>query len=326
MPPTELALSIDLGGTKCAAALIDSGGEINIHRSVRYGDASGDEVGMVIVNLAREVIAHAGKDHARLKGIGISVPGISYRDRGTVWAPNIRGWEDYPLRQLITDRLSGEAIPVFIESDRGCCILGESWLGAARGARHAVFLAVGTGIGAGILVDGRIVRGLHDIAGAIGWMALQGPYQDKYKQYGNFEYYASGDGLVRAAKEFIEEASTKRINRGNIDGLTSEDIFRAYTGDDPLAVKVITRAVELWGMASANLVSLFNPEKIIFGGGVFGPGALLIDQIYREASRWAQPVAIRQVRFLPSVLAGDAPLYGAAYQVFRNPGKKTRHT
>src|SRR5690606_7336356 len=114
---------------------------------------------------------------------------------GTVWAPNIPGWEDYPLKAELEAVLN--RIPVSIDSDRACYILGEYWKGAAQNCEDAIFLAVGTGIGAGILADGRILRGAGDIAGAIGWMALDHPYQEKYIPCGCFEYQASGDGVAR---------------------------------------------------------------------------------------------------------------------------------
>lgn len=318
MPSPEAAIAIDLGGTKCAAALIDREGTLAFHKTVKYGNASGDAVGDVMISLAEDLISLAASNRITLSGVGVSVPGIARRQAGTVWAPNIKGWEEYPLSRVIKEKLSRRDLPVMLESDRGCCILGECWQGAAQGARNAIFLAVGTGIGAGILVDGHLVRGSHDIAGAVGWVALQRPYHDKLKHYGHFEYYASGDGLVRAAEELVTTQASELIHAGNIHQVTAESLFDAYEKKDPVACQVFDQAISLWGMAGANLVSLFNPEKIIFGGGVFGPGVQFLDQIYREAEKWAQPIAIRQVRFVTSRLEGKAQLYGAAYQAFKN--------
>lgn len=308
----DAAISIDLGGTKCAAALIDIEGAMQKIATVQYGDLEGDAVGDVIVEMAERMLEFALSEKSTVTGLGISVPGIVYGRSGKVWAPNIGGWEDYPLKERFKNSPSLKGMDVHLESDRGCSILGECWQGAAKGTGDAVFLAVGTGIGAGIMVNGTVLRGSGDIAGAVGWMALQRPFQEKLKSFGCFEYYASGDGLVRAAKELGAENTP-----------TSEAIFDAYEKGDATAVMVLEQAIQLWGMACANLVSLFNPEIIVFGGGVFGPAARFLDRIYDEASRWAQPVAIRQVRFLPSQLQGRAPLYGAAFRVF-NDSKKIR--
>ena len=106
--------------------------------------------------------------------------------------------------------------------------------------------------------------------------------------------------------------------------MTAENLFDAYGKGDLLAHKVLDQAIEFWGMASANLVSLFNPEIIIFGGGVFGPATQFLDRIYEEAKKWAQPIAIQQVRFMKSMLSGNAPLLGAAFLAFKNASIKQK--
>jgi glucokinase len=176
---------------------------------------------------------------------------------------------------------------------------------------------VGTGIGAGILANGRVLRGAHGIAGAIGWLALDRPFRREYVPCGCFEHHASGGGIAKVAEEIL---SRQKRYRGplRVEGsLTAQDVFDACEKGDAVAEKVVAEAVQLWGMASANLVSLLNPAKIIFGGGVFGPAARFLDAISAEARRWAQPVAIERVQFEVSQLGSDAALYGAAYLVLR---------
>ena len=242
-------------------------------------------------------------------------PGIADAKSGRVWAPNIKGWEDYPLRDEIRASLTSGDVAVEIEADRSCCIMGETWHGAARGCRNAIFLTVGTGIGAGILVDGRILHGAHDISGAIGWMALQRPWDEKYRPCGNFEYYASGDGIARSARELLASQPHYRGALRAIapDALTARDVFGLYDSGDAVAMAALSRAIELWGMATANLVSLFNPERIVFGGGVFGPAVRFLPDIEREAKRWAQPISSTQVEFVASSLGGTAALHGAGH-------------
>ena len=287
-------LAIDVGGTKVAGALFTRDGRL-LHRAEATLDARGGaDVGRLIIALAQRV-AHG----APLEAVGVGVPGI-YRSRtGTVWAPNIPGWEDYPLLAELQSAL-GPHVACAVDSDRSCYIMGEVWQGSARGARDAIFLAVGTGIGAGIMTDGRVLRGQHDIAGAIGWLALDRPYQAAYRDCGCFEFHASGPGIARAAQE-----------RGLID-CTTRDVFAAYEQHDSIAQEVIANAVGYWGMAVANLVSLFNPEVIVFGGGVFGPATALLGAIREEAVRWAQPISMQQVELRASALGADAGLYGAA--------------
>jgi glucokinase len=284
--------AIDLGGTKLAGALFDAAGRM-VHREVTpLGGRRGSGVGALL----QEVLGALSRT-AHFDALGVSVPGIYHRDRGTVWAPNIPGWDDYPL---VDELRRATEVPVTVESDRSCCILGEAWQGEARGARNAIFVAVGTGIGLGILADGRVLHGAHDIAGATGWLVLDGPYREEYAACGNFEYHAAGPGIARAA------------------GVpTAEGAFAAFARGDARAARAVRTAVSYWGRAVANYVSLFNPEVIVFGGGLFGPAASLLDDIYAEARRWAQPISLTQVRLRVSALVADAPLYGAAAVALR---------
>jgi glucokinase len=311
-------LGIDLGGTKIAFALFDNAGDIISKQTIQIDRRRGSEVGNLIAVTAAVMLASAGGTGDPAEAIGISVPGISRREKGTVWAPNIPGWDDYPLLKEV--KTIAEQVPVIIESDRACCISGEVWKGSARGCRDAIFLAVGTGIGAGIIVNGEILRGAHDIAGAVGWMALDRPFKSKYTICGNFEYYASGEGIARQAADYLSKHQSYdgELRSDQADKITTQDVFSAWRNGDTLAAGIIQQAVEYWGMASANLVSIFNPEKIIFGGGVFGPATDLITEIKLEAEKWAQPISIREVSFEPSSLGGDAGVTGAGYLAMKH--------
>lgn len=259
-------LGIDLGGSKLALAVFNKSGEVLFKESFAVDNRRGQEVGKFITDKITIFLRRAESEDNSIKSIGISVPGISHISTGTVWAPNIPGWTDYPLLKEVKD-ICGE-IPVTIDSDRACYILGESWQGNSKGCRDAIFLSVGTGIGAGILINGEILRGSNDIAGCIGWMALHRPFDKKYIGCGCFEYYASGEGIAKVAKEFLAEQKEYKgeLRKKSLEKITSYDVFSAYANDDALAINVISLCVEFWGMAVANLVSLFNPEKIIFGG------------------------------------------------------------
>lgn len=305
-------LGLDLGGTKLAVAHFSLTGEILSSKSIALEKRKDNEVGDLIADTVKSYTSQAN-----IQSIGVSIPGISRRETGTVWAPNIPGWEDYPLLDQIKS-VSGP-IPVIIDNDRACCISGESWLGNARGCKDAIFLAVGTGIGAGVLVDGQILRGANDIAGAIGWMALQKPFLMKYISYGCFEYYASGDGIARLTRELLNiRQEYKGPLRDQSTELTAHHVFAAYEKHDPVAVTVIRECIEYWGMAVANLISIFNPEKIILGGGVFGPATKFIPKIKEEALKWAQPISASKVSLCESSLGGNAAIYGAASLALNN--------
>jgi len=310
-------ISLDIGGTKISGALFESDGHMLYHTKRLLEHRSGAQVGELAVEVVREILS-ACPSQMEINGLGICIPGIVYSKTERVWAPNIPEWDNYPLAGHIRKGLPELLAPIFIESDRSCHILGEVWKGAAQGCDNAVFIAVGTGIGVGILVDGRLLHGQSDTIGAAGWMALQPPYLSDYDYCGCFESYASGSGLGMQARKMLREniAYDGHLRHKPIEEVSAYDVFAHYVSGDPIAVAVVRKAVEFWGMASANLVSLLNPEKVIWGGGIFGPAVPFIDDIYCEALRWAQPISIRQTEFVASQVA-EAGLLGAAYLVIR---------
>ena len=316
-------IALDLGGTKLAAALFNDKGDILFKTNHSLNKRQGKELGELIFVAANELLSKTND----VSAIGICVPGIAYAKTGKVWAPNIPGWDDYPLLDELQRSVNnvpkdsiGEKIKIKIDSDRACYILGEVWKGNARGCNDAIFLSVGTGIGAGILINNQVLRGSHDIAGAIGWMGLDRPFNQKNISCGDFEYNASGEGIVKVTNEMLGSGvyNNSVLKKINSDLLSAKDIFDAYEMGDELSKKVIANAIEYWGMATANLVSLFNPEKIIFGGGVFGPALKFLDDIYTEARKWAQPISIQQVQLVGSALGNDAGLYGAGLLALRD--------
>jgi glucokinase len=299
-------LALDLGGTKLASAVFTSEGTLMERRTIQLLKRSGKEVASLLVTEASALMAKSN-----VEAIGISVPGISRKNAGTVWAPNIAKWNDYPLLQEMQNAFPSQRIT--IESDRSCSVMGEYWKGNARGLRDVIFLAVGTGIGAGIMVNGSVVRGAGDIAGAVGWMALPQSTVSGNHAYG-FEVYASGPGIASLSRAILNADSAPSLLRNyREEDLEAQDVFDSFASGDQIAARVLKECVVYWGIASANLISIFNPQKIIFGGGVFGPALQFLPEIRDEAAKWAQPISMKQVTLEPSALENDAALYGAAY-------------
>lgn len=312
-------IALDIGGTKIASAIFFPDGRMLFNRKRLLKKRSGNDVGNLIVEMLVRLLASARRNNIPIDSIGVCVPGLYNSQTGRVWVPNIPRWKNYPLYEVLRNVVPPE-IEIYIDSDRICYIYGEIWQGAAKNCHSAIFIAVGTGIGAGIVIDGHVLHGVGNIIGAMGWLALQPPYNHEYDACGCFEYYASGNGIgarvrdaVRADKTYKGKLRQKPISR-----ISAYDVFSSYEEKDSIAVAVLSKAVEMWGMGAANLVSLLNPQKVIWGGGVFGPACMFIEDIYKEACKWAQPLSIKQVEFVPSQLSGNAGLIGAAYLAIKN--------
>ena len=314
-------IGVDLGGTKVAAALFNRSGNIEAKVVKLLDGAEGEKVAGLVNEAILSLMAE--NPAQKIEAIGVCIPGIVYSKKDTVWAPNIPGWDNFPLKARIEAAVNNPGIIISIESDRTCYVLGEVWKGGAKGCDNVIYLAVGTGIGGGILIDGRVLHGHSDIVGATGWMALQNPYHEDYIPCGCFEHFASGNGIALQAQKALrcEKNYTGVLGGKPVEEVTTRDVFAAYEQGDLVARKVLDKAIEMWGMGAANLVSLFNPEKFIFGGGVFGPAAKFIPRIYNEACKWGQPISMKQVEFSASQVDGEAALYGAGYLAIRESGK-----
>ncbi|HSL20553.1 MAG TPA: ROK family protein [Vicinamibacterales bacterium] len=278
---TDHVLAVDLGGTKTAIAIVDGAGAMRERRTLAAARS--------LVETVRQI---ADACHG-VEAVGIIVPGIYTPATGHAWCPNLWGADEVPLRRALEARVGAQT---FIDSDRSGYVLGESWLGAARGLRHVAFVAIGTGIGVGILSDGVVLRGAGGIAGAAGWFALNPEWQEPYGRLGCWEAEAAGPALAASF--------------GARDARLVVDAARE--GDDRAAA-VLERAAAYTAMGVANLISAFNPEAVVLGGGLMaGAGDLVLDHIRSEAARWAQPRAFAQCRIELSQLGEAAGLLGAA--------------
>lgn len=310
-------IAVDLSSYDVTCAALSKSGKVLFRENLSIENLEGPSVSLLIQKQVKKILKTFENHPIQIKSAGISVPGIYYSKSGTVWAPNIPGWNEYPLKQDMLKLVEHNVIAK-IASRRTCDILGEKWLGAARKTRNAVYLSIGSGIGAGVLIDGRILHGFNDGVGAIGWMTANCKFKDEFKSKGTLEYISSSKGILNSVREMIlKEEKARVLNNKDIQLLTVEDIFKAYELKDPIAIKVVNNCVELWGIAVANLISLLNPEIIIFGGALFGPAIKFIDRIKSEAEKWAHPLSFEKVKFVKSELGSDAALFGAGHLAVR---------
>ncbi|MBM4429005.1 MAG: ROK family protein [Chloroflexi bacterium] len=323
MAPTYI-LAADIGGTKTATAVILSSGEI-LQMSKAPTDRGGPPALIEqIIAMLQEDLTRAGGDLADVLGLGVGVPAvIDAEHRVVIWAPNLPGWENVPLHDELVARLN---LPVCMEYDGHAAVLGEWWLGAGRGYQNVVFVIVGTGIGGGMILDGRLYRGTSRLAGAAGWLVLgtQRVSDKVARQLGHWESLAAGSGIARLAAEKLRQSGEPSILRQQIsdsdEKLTAQMVFDAARQGDALACEVIRHIGEILGVGIANIVSLINPEVVIIGGGVGTQADLLIEPIREVVLHNAQPISAEAVQIVPSQLGENAGLLGAAKAMLLHGG------
>jgi glucokinase len=283
-------VAVDLGGTKLAVALVDGNGQMSKLTTLAVDTRSALAPVNQIVEATRELIG-ANRLNVKVSGIGVAVPGLVRRE-GTVWAPNLKGWRRMAVAQRLNRALG---LPVIVESDRNAAVLGETWRGVARGKSDAIVVMLGTGIGAGILSGGKLVRGAHELSGCAGWMVVSDAYGTEARRCGQLESLAAGPGIARAA-----------------GASNAQDVAEAARRGDPVAIRVYREAGRLLGHGVANLVSLFDPEIVVIGGGLAKASDLFMEALQKAAKERAQPISAKLVRIVTSPLGAHANLLGVA--------------
>ena len=268
-----------------------------------------------LITLAQRTIERTRKEirGADIIGVGVGAPGPLDTKRGIVLlTPNL-GWVNLPLRQIIHERLG---LPAALDNDANCAVLGEWWMGAARGTRNAIGITIGTGIGGGIIVDGKLYHGASDCAGEIGHTTIDTEGRRcKCGNYGCLEAYASGPNIAMRAVEEIKAGAVSRLADyvgGDLRQVTAQTVYQAAHDGDQLALEVVNDTAKFLGVGIANLLNVFNPEVVVVCGGVTLAGDRLFDPLRREVARRAFKPAVSVCRIIPCELSGTAGVYGAA--------------
>jgi glucokinase len=299
--------AVDLGGTKCSAAVVDRKGKILSCRTVPVDVSSSSAPVSQIVQLARD-LAGTKKPRDVYAAAAVAVPGLVRRD-GTVWAPNLPGWDRMPLSRHLKRALG---IHVQVESDRIASLLGECWRGAARGASDAIVMMIGTGIGAGILSGGHIIRGAHELSGCAGWLTVMGEDLPAARGCGELESLAAGPAIASAAQKRLRDGEPSTLAKLDAAKITAHDVAAAARQGDALALDIFDRAGRLLGFAIANLVSLLDPEVVILGGGMAAASDLFLGSLRKAMFERAQPLAAKKVKVVVSKMADTVNLLGSA--------------
>ncbi len=325
-PPRQLAfnadaghvLVADLGATSIDVALTTLNGRILAHRDEPADIGAGPERCLARVDeLFAELVGGARSLPGRLWGIGIGVPGpVEFRTGQPTSPPIMPGWDGYPLRERY---MAAYGAPVWVDNDVNLLALGEWRSGAAVGHDNVVVIKVGTGIGAGIISDGRLHRGAQGSAGDVGHIQVvdEPSVVCRCGNIGCLEALAGGAALARDGEAAARAGQSERL-RMALDqhgGLTAEDVARAASFGDPIAVDLLQTAGRRVGRVLASVVNFFNPSLIIIGGGVAQSGHQLLDAVRETVYRRSLPLATRELLITRSSLAGLAGVIGASAMV-----------
>lgn len=307
-------IGIDVGGTNVKIALVDSDGKITYSNSVPTRAEMGYEytvnnIKQAIYDLMKETNT-AAKD---IEGIGFGFPGqVDYKSGIVRLAPNIPGWVEVPIAGMIESEFN---IPTRVDNDVRCAALGELNFGAGKGCENLICITVGTGIGSGLIVNGKLVRGAANAAGEIGHIKLQihdGPICG-CGDTGCMEAFASGPSIVAMAEDYIKGGkSTKYREMANGAPITPYIVSEAAKAGDPVAKRIFTIMGEYIGVGMASVVNLLNPEKIIVGGGVADAGELLLAPLKETLKKRAMKIAGETVEVVPAQLGNTAGVIGAS--------------
>ncbi len=308
-------LAIDLGGTKTITAIVSASGQILAEeRCLTQADEGQSSVVNRLLSAVDHILSLKNISPSQLDSISIAAAGCIDIERGLVTSsPHFPGWSNVPLRDIVQDKYR---VATFLLNDASAAALGEHRFGSGRGVNNLIMLTVGTGIGGGIIINGKLYGGLSGSAGEIGHMTVDaGGPRCVCGNIGCLEMLASGTAMAREAKRRLslgESSSLFQMMRGRIDAITAEEIGIAAKGGDTLALDIIGKAATYLGVGMVNVVNIFDPEMIIVGGGVAKLGDLLLDPARRVVKERAFSASARAVRILLAQLGDKAGVIGAA--------------
>jgi len=305
-------VGVDLGGSKILVALADEGGRII--SSHKFPTRAADGINNVMRRLVghiEETLSAGGVSRHELEGLGICVAGFfDTRSRIIVSSPNLPGWEGFPLEQELKKRLK---VPVLVENDASAAAYGEYLYGAGKGKRNMVNVTLGTGIGGGIIAEGRIYRGSGGFAGEVGHIIVlpQGP-PCGCGRYGCLEALSSGTAIAREGRLLLEAGGGAVLRKiaARSPELTAGHVFEAARNGDDEAAGIIEKAAHFLGLALAFVVNILNPDVITLSGGMAQTGEIFFTPVRRCLKEAAIPPSGEMVSVVPAALGEEAGVRG----------------
>lgn len=318
MPHNQFIVGVDLGGTNIVVCAMSADGtqQHGLHDEPTRAHEGTDAVISRMARMVNETVAitmrETGVSREAIRGVGVGAPGPLDREAGIVFvAPNL-GWHNVPLRARMTE-LTG--LDAAIDNDANCATFGEWWIGAAKGGRNVIGVTIGTGIGGGLIVDGKLYHGSSDSAGEIGHVTIdQTGRRCGCGNYGCLEAYASGTAIAERAREALayDQASIlPDLVGGDVSKITAATVYEAAATGDAIATEVVRDTARFLGTGLANLLNIFNPDVVVISGGVTQAGEALFGPLRTEIRRRAFKSSVDACRIVPGTLPGTAGVVGA---------------
>lgn len=313
----SIYVGVDLGGTAIKVGICNEDGQLlHTYEGPTETDKGVDVVISNIEKYVRHIVEQSPYDWDQLKGVGAGVAGFTnVREGIIVLAPNI-GFRDVPIRALLEERIGK---PVKIDNDANVAALGEAWAGAGKGIENCVCYTLGTGVGGGITINGKIYQGFSGMAGEIGHMSVVPDLeaiQCGCGRMGCLETVSSATGIIRMAKDAVERGDHTSLALE--EQIAAKEVFDAAKAGDEVALRIVNRAAFYLGKSMAAVAAVLNPELFIIGGGVSKAGDFLFEEMRRVYAKMAPQPLQQGVSIVPAVLGNDAGIVGAAGLLLRS--------
>ena len=320
------AIGVDIGGTGVKLGLVGPEGNI-LFRDSFPTHQSGAKKGLLeaVLRRLRDLMSMASARGLEMVGVGVGAPGAINVERGFVYFfPNIPGWKDTPLKSILERRLG---VPVAVDNDANAMAYGEFCFGAGKGTKNLIALTLGTGIGGGLVIDGKLFHGPHFSAAELGHMILNedGPLC-ACGNHGCIEAYVGNGYFVREVRRRLKKFPHSLLSRELRKGKELTPLLVAQTArrGDALSKEMWLETGTHLGNALVGLVNVLNPEKIILGGGIAQNGDLLFKPVITALNKKAFPIAAASVEVVPAALGVDAGVIGAAALAFRGSWERRK--
>ncbi|MCE1252419.1 MAG: ROK family transcriptional regulator [Anaerolineae bacterium] len=269
-------IGINLDGVNLYGALANIGGDIITEMTLEQYGAERDEGLNLLSNVIEKLLQYPRKEKQSILGISIGIPGITHVKKGIVeWAPSLK-WRNLPLRDILEKRFN---LPVIVDNDLNLSALGENWFGVGQGKHEMVLIGIGTGIGAGVILDGAVYRGAAESAGEVGYMIPdRAMLKNAYPEYGPLEGILSNANIAEQARQ----ALAGKISAAESEALSARDVYLAAHNNEAWAIKITNEIADYLAIVIANITGLLNPELVVLGSGLADAADILIPAIQQR--------------------------------------------